>query len=111
EPAAAQESRPGRRDRSCALQSPCSSPAITADQCHAPSHLQSRPPSLRHSPERNRLWRVKRARKELGSWEDTMANLIMPDTFDPYYSGREDEAERGTKPRPQKKKKIARQAD
>ena len=40
-----------------------------------------------------------------------MANLIMPDTFDPYYSGREDEAERGTKPRPQNKKQNARQAD
>ncbi len=40
-----------------------------------------------------------------------MANLIMPDTFDPYYSGREDEAERGNKPRPQNKKQNARQAD
>ena len=40
-----------------------------------------------------------------------MANLIMPDTFDPYYAGREDEAERRTAPRPQSKKQLARQMD
>ena len=40
-----------------------------------------------------------------------MANLIMPDTFDPYYSGREDEAERSVPPRRQTKKHPERQAD
>lgn len=45
-----------------------------------------------------------------------MANLIMPDTFEPYYAGREDEAEhRATqRPRPKKqqaKKQPERQAD
>jgi hypothetical protein len=39
-----------------------------------------------------------------------MANLIMPDTFEPYYAGREDKAERSTKPRRQTKQ-PERQAD
>jgi hypothetical protein len=33
-----------------------------------------------------------------------MANLILPDTFEPYYAGREDEAERRSKPPRQSKK-------
>jgi hypothetical protein len=45
-----------------------------------------------------------------------MANLILPDTFEPYYAGREDEDERRAKPRRQAKKQQAktqpeRQAD
>ena len=40
-----------------------------------------------------------------------MANLIMSDTFEPYYAGREDEAERRAKPGPQTKKQPERQAD
>ena len=45
-----------------------------------------------------------------------MANLILPDTFEPYYAGREDEAERGAKPPRQSKKQQSktqpeRQAD
>ena len=36
-----------------------------------------------------------------------MANLIMPDTFEPYYAGREDEAERGATQRRQAKKQQA----
>jgi hypothetical protein len=45
-----------------------------------------------------------------------MANLILPDTFEPYYAGREDEAERRSKPPRQSKKQQSktqpeRQAD
>lgn len=40
-----------------------------------------------------------------------MANLIMPDTFEPYYAGREDEAERRATPRRQAKKLLERRAD
>ena len=45
-----------------------------------------------------------------------MANLILPDTFEPYYAGREDEDERGATQRRQAKKQQAktqpeRQAD
>jgi hypothetical protein len=45
-----------------------------------------------------------------------MANLILPDTFEPYYAGREDEAERRAKPPRQSKKQQSktqpeRQAD
>jgi hypothetical protein len=40
-----------------------------------------------------------------------MANLIMPDTFEPYYAGREDEAERRTTSRRQTKKLKERRAD
>ena len=45
-----------------------------------------------------------------------MANLILPDTFEPYYAGREDEAERRATQRRQAKKQQAktqpeRQAD
>ena len=40
-----------------------------------------------------------------------MANLIMPDTFEPYYAGREDEAERRSTPRRQIRKQMERRAD
>jgi hypothetical protein len=40
-----------------------------------------------------------------------MANLIMPDTFEPYYAGREDESERRITTRPQPKKRLERGAD
>lgn len=40
-----------------------------------------------------------------------MANLIMPDTFEPYYAGREDETGRPAKPGRQIRKQPERQAD
>jgi hypothetical protein len=40
-----------------------------------------------------------------------MANLIMPDTFEPYYAGREEDAERRAKPGRQTRKQPDRQAD
>jgi len=39
-----------------------------------------------------------------------MANLIMPDTFEPYYAGRDDKAERTAEPGRETKQPV-RQAD
>jgi hypothetical protein len=40
-----------------------------------------------------------------------MANLIMPDTFEPYYAGREDKAERSADLRRQTKKQPEHSAE
>jgi hypothetical protein len=37
-----------------------------------------------------------------------MANLIIQDTFEPYYAGRDDEAKRGAKPQASQKKQPER---
>lgn len=40
-----------------------------------------------------------------------MANLIMQDTFDPYYAGRDDASKKRAKPRPAAKGQAERQAE
>jgi hypothetical protein len=50
-------------------------------------------------------------KKNSGLGRTSMANLIMPDTFEPYYAGREDEAEAPAKARSKEAKQPERQAD
>jgi hypothetical protein len=45
------------------------------------------------------------------SREDAMANLIIQDTFEPYYAGRDDDAKRRAKPRTSAKKQSGRPAE
>jgi len=48
-------------------------------------------PSLGHYRERKFGWRVESTTRTT-SGEDAMSNLIIQDTFDPYYAGREDDS-------------------